>query len=57
MRTDVTTACHCAGENRATALPGPQERRAFPWGSVEDWLTGDFGARGGRGADTPGRDA
>lgn len=57
MRTDVTTACHCAGENRATALPGPQERRAFPWGSVEDWLTGDFGARGGRAADTPGRDA
>lgn len=24
--------------------PGPHERRAFPWGSIDDWLTSDFGA-------------
>lgn len=36
------------------SLPGPRERRAFPWGSVEDWLTSDFGASGRGPADVPG---
>lgn len=27
----------------ATASPGPHERRAFPWDSIDDWLTSDFG--------------
>lgn len=25
--------------------PGPHGRRAFPWASIEDWLTSDFGRR------------
>ena len=28
----------------STISPGPYERRAFPWASIEDWLTSDFGA-------------
>jgi hypothetical protein len=28
--------------------PRPHERRAFPWDSIEDWLSNDFGASGAR---------
>jgi predicted DNA-binding transcriptional regulator YafY len=29
-----------------TTSPGPHERRAFPWDSIEDWLASDFGGLG-----------
>ncbi|ASN18712.1 helix-turn-helix transcriptional regulator [Arthrobacter sp. YN] len=28
----------------STISPGPHARRTFPWNSIEDWLTSDFGA-------------
>ncbi len=28
----------------STISPGPHAHRAFPWNSIEDWLTSDFGA-------------
>ncbi|MET3903190.1 WYL domain-containing protein [Paenarthrobacter sp. 4246] len=27
----------------STVSPGPHVRRTFPWNSIEDWLTSDFG--------------
>jgi predicted DNA-binding transcriptional regulator YafY len=28
----------------STTVPGPHEPRAFPWDSIEGWITSDFGA-------------
>jgi predicted DNA-binding transcriptional regulator YafY len=33
---------------------GPHERRTFPWDSIEDWLSNDFGASGVRVRRAPG---
>lgn len=39
----------------STISPGPHERRAFPWDSIEDWLTSDFGASDARSTNVSGQ--
>lgn len=39
----------------SSSSPGPHERRAFPWDSIEDWLTSDFGASDARSTNVSGQ--
>jgi hypothetical protein len=41
----------------SSIAPGPHERRTFPWNSIEDWLTRDFGASDARSIDVSGQDS
>lgn len=39
-----------------TTSPGSGEHRVFPWSSIEDWLTSDFGANDARSSPPTGQD-
>lgn len=38
-----------------TISPGPHERRTFPWDSIEDWLTSNFGDTDEHSTNVPGQ--